>query len=290
MTVTAPTDRRFLRAKVKPGRRQSPWHVRLRIARIVALACIIVVAVSGSVKFIGASGTFRINRITVRGNARLAAGEVLTLVEGLKGENLLSTSLSEWRRRILTSSWVYDATVRRVLPATVEITLVERRPIGIGRFGGELFLVDESGTVIDEYGPRYADFDLPVIDGLSGAAAGRGSESDGGRAALAARLLNAVRSRPGLASRISQVDVSDPHNAIVVLDQDPVFVKLGDDRFVERLQKYIEIAPALRERVPDMEYVDLRFGERVPVGAAGAAVSTGAAAARGSRVQPPAGG
>ena len=32
----------------------------------------------------------------------------------------------------------------------------ERQPIGIGRLGGELYLVDERGAVIDEYGPNYA--------------------------------------------------------------------------------------------------------------------------------------
>jgi cell division protein FtsQ len=258
--------------------------------RVVALVCVLCIAAFATVRYIGASDMFTISRITVRGNARLATGEVLALVEGLKDQSLLTTSLPDWRGRLMASSWVRDATVRRLLPATVEITIVERRPIGIGRFGGELFLVDESGAAIDEYGPRYADFDLPVIDGLSGAAAGSGAETDGRRAALAARLLGAVRTQPDLARRISQVDVSDPRNAIVVLDRDTVFVRLGDDRFVERLQKYLEIAPSLRERVPDMEYVDLRFGERVPVGSARQAGTAAAAAPRGARVPPPAGG
>jgi cell division septal protein FtsQ len=66
-------------------------------------------------------------------------------------------------------------------------------------------------------------------------------------------------------------------------------IRLGDDQFVERLQKYIEIAPALRERVPDMAYVDLRFGERVPVGAVRPEAVTAGAAPRGSRAQPPSG-
>ena len=39
----------------------------------------------------------------------------------------------------------------------------------------------------------------------------------------------------------------------------------GNERFVERLQSYYELAPALRERVPDIDYVDLRFDERVYV-------------------------
>ena len=60
-----------------------------------------------------------------------------------------------------------DAALRRSLPSTVEVVVSERQPIGIGRINGELYLVDERGVVIDQYGPQYADLDLPIIDGLA---------------------------------------------------------------------------------------------------------------------------
>jgi hypothetical protein len=34
---------------------------------------------------------------------------------------------------------------------------------------------------------------------------------------------------------------------------------------VERLQAYFDLAPTLREQVPSIDYVDLRFDERVYV-------------------------
>jgi cell division protein FtsQ len=261
--------------------------------RILCLAALILAVVGGGylcARAVAASGVFAISRITVRGNTRLSTGEVLALVDGLKGRSLLAGDLSEWRQRLLESAWVRDASLRRSLPSTVEITVLERLPIGVGRIRGELFLVDERGAVIDEYGPRYAELDLVVIDGLSGAAGSASAEIDGRRAALAGRLLGAVRARPDLSRRISQVDVSDPRNAVVILDQDPVLVRLGDDRFVERLEAYLDLASSLHERVPDMEYVDLRFGERVYVGTTRPG---GAPALTGSRApgpQPPAGG
>jgi len=42
-------------------------------------------------------------------------------------------------------------------------------------------------------------------------------------------------------------------------------ISLGEDQFLHRLQSYLELAPALRERVPDIDYVDLRFDERIYV-------------------------
>ena len=123
--------------------------------------------------------------------------------------------------------------------------------------------------MIDEYGPNYADLDLPIIDGLSHrrrAASGATSsdETPTYRAMLARRLLDALRVR-NMAGQISQIDVSDSRNAVVLLDGDPTLIRLGNERFVERLQSYFELAPALRERVPDIDYVDLRFDERVYV-------------------------
>ena len=113
-------------------------------------------------------------------------------------------------------------------------SILERAPLGIGRINGALFLVDDRGAVIDEYGPNYGDLDLPIIDGLSSP----GEEhADLYRALLARRLLDALRVR-NMASQISQIDVSDARNAVVLLEGDPTLIRLGNERFVERLQSY----------------------------------------------------
>ena len=44
-----------------------------------------------------------------------------------------------------------------------------------------------------------------------------------------------------------------------------VAIELGDDRFLQRLESYLELAPALRERVENIDSVDLRFGDRIYV-------------------------
>ena len=41
----------------------------------------------------------QIDRVVVRGNTRLSTGEVLALLNGLRGENLVWTDLGAWRRR-----------------------------------------------------------------------------------------------------------------------------------------------------------------------------------------------
>ena len=207
----------------------------------------------------------QVDRIVVRGNERLSRGEILAVLNGLRGESLVWTDLDRWRRRLLASPWVRDAALRRSLPSTVEVVLLERQPIGIGRINTDMYLVDERGVVIDQYGPQYADLDLPIIDGLSAAPSESGAMTDEARADLAARVIAQVKPKPEVLRRLSQIDVTDAHNAAVILAGDPAVIYVGEDQFLPRLQSYLELAAALRERVPDIDSVDLRFDDRIYV-------------------------
>ena len=230
-------------------------------------------------------GVLQVDRVVVHGNQRLSKGEVLAVLNGLRGESLFWTDLDAWRGRLMSSPWVRDAALRRSLPSTVDVMISERQPIGVSRLREDLYLVDERGVVIDQYGPQYADLDLPIIDGLA-ISPGDGSATDAARAELAARVIAAVRGRPEIARKMSQIDVSDLHNASVILSGDPAVLYLGDDQFLQRLQSYIELAPALRERVTEMDYVDLRFDERIYVRpTAGARMSTAEPTARPGRAK-----
>ena len=264
--VAAQTDRRFRRAHMKPARRKRNW-------RALAMPALVWAGVAAALVFGGYRASalaahahvLQVERIVVRGNERLSKGEVLAVLNGLRGESLMRTDLDVWRTRLLASPWVRDAALRRSLPSTIEVVISERQPIGIGRIAGEMYLVDERGVIIDQYGPQYADLDLPIIDGLSAASGGGGTLTDEARAELAARVIAAVKSKPAIARRLSQVDVADLHNAAVILSGDPAMIQLGEDQFLARLQSYLDLAPTLRERVADIDYVDLRFDDRIYV-------------------------
>jgi cell division protein FtsQ len=268
MAVSAPTDKRFRRAHVSPARKRS-WFAfsRKRAAILAVVSALLVFAVYRAVELVISAEALTVTRITVSGNERLSRGEVLSLLDGLAGRNMLVVSLDEWRQKVLTSPWVEDAALRRVLPGTVDVVIAEREPMGIGRIGGGLYLLDQHGGIIDEFGPNHAEFDLPVIDGLDGPKRARAGvpEVDAGRAALAARVLTSLQARPELAGRVSQIDVTDVRDAVLILKNDTALIRIGDDQFAERLQSYLDLVAALREKVPQIDYVDLRFGERVYV-------------------------
>ena len=202
MSLKASTEKNFRRSKVKPTKRKAtrgrvPW----RAARASVGALVLIYAVYRAFGLVVTAATLQVRHITVHGNVRLSAGEVRTLVDGLRGTSILTADLAGYRRRLLESPWVGDVALRRVLPSTVEVFVSERRPLGLCRLGDQLYLIDRHGTVIDEFGPQYAEFDLPIVDGLVRAPSSGQPAIDERRAALAARVIDALAQRKDLAQR-----------------------------------------------------------------------------------------
>ncbi len=277
MSVKARSEKNFRRSSAKPGRkktRHSWWS--WRVVRAVVSSALVVYAGYRAFDLVVSASTLKVREISVHGNARISAGEVQALVEGLRGTSILTADLESYRRRLLKSPWISDAALRRVLPSRVEVFVRERQPMGLSRLGGQLYLVDRQGVVIDEFGPQYREFDLPIVDGLVRAPGG-GAALDERRAELAGRVIDALAERQELAKRVSQIDVADLHDAVVLLDGDSAQLHLGEDRFVRRLQSYLDLAPTLRDRVDEIDSVDLRFDDRLYVrpGTAGAGAAAG---------------
>jgi cell division protein FtsQ len=264
MAVRAPSDKRFRRARVQPPRKRRSWkHLVLPLARGVLALAVAAYAAFRGVALVTAAPALQVTSMTVHGARQLPAREVLDRVRGLRGQNIVRADLERWRTELLKWAWIREASLRRVLPSTVEISIVEREPIGIGRIADRLFLVAADGTTLGPYTTRYADYDLPIIDGLHVGPSRTGLLIDEERADLAARVIRSVSREGDLAGRLSQVDVSDAEDAVVMLDDDPARVHLGHEQFSERLRSYLELAPTLKARVTSIDYVDLRYDARV---------------------------
>ena len=225
MTLRTQTDKRFRRSQHptrRPRRAVRRWW---RVARGVSVAAGVAFGGYQAAVLLMVASFLSVDAIVVRGIDQLSEGEVLALVAGLRGENILTVDLELHRGRLVASPWLRDGTLRRILPSTIEVQVTERVPVALARLGERLYLVDDNGTVIDEYGPRFARFDLPIVEGL----AIRGPDGrtvDTSRMALATRLLSQLSARPDVLDSISEIDVTDPYDAVVLLNDDPALLHL----------------------------------------------------------------
>jgi len=255
-------DKRFRRSDVRPGRHRRLSQHLWRLSGLgLVLAGLITGGVLVSSRVVDAR-LMAVDQVLVQGNQRLSTAEVDVLLGDVRGQSLLLVDLEQLRARLLGSPWVASVILRRILPSTIDVRIVERDPVAVARLGQQLYLVDGTGVIIDDYGPPHQDFDLPIVDGMAAATQAGGLSIDPSRAQLVARFLAALAARPELRRSVSQVDVSVEGNVTVLLVDDTTLIHLGDEQFVERLRTYLEIRPKLTEGADDVESVDLRYGEK----------------------------
>ena len=247
--------------KMARRRRQAGWRFT---GRVLIAALVGTPAGCWATGEVRSSPLLRVSTIAVNGARWTSEGEVRAAAEAFRGQHILALDLDAARAELRALPWIEDVALRRVLPSTVEVSVTERVPVGIARVGRRLYLVDSDGVLLDDYGPRFAALGLPIIDGLAGRG-GAAAEVDRRRATLAARLIGQMSRHEELAGRLSQIDVRDPEDAVVLLSGDPARIHLGAERFAERLGIYLDVAPALRAQVSSIDAVDLRFGRRIYV-------------------------
>jgi len=257
-------DPRLLRARDGGVRGGRTWRARVWTGLRVVMTAVVLLGSGWYVQDVMTSGdAFAVVDIRAVGNSRLSEGEVEALLAGLKGRNIVTTPLEPWRERLLSSPWVREASLRRSLPGTIEVRIVERVPMAVARSGDTLLLIDEQGALVDEFGPRYRLLDLPIVEGLM-ERDGKPVHADQARVAVVAAALVSLR-EARLLDRVSQIDVSHLRNASVVLMDDPTRLYVGYEHFGERVQGYLDMKDRLARMVEEIDSVDLRFGNRVYV-------------------------
>ncbi|HET7292036.1 MAG TPA: FtsQ-type POTRA domain-containing protein [Vicinamibacteria bacterium] len=249
----------FLRPKhrtriVKRGRRGVTGRALLALQALTLL----LVAVSGlwlGYARVMASERLRVGRVDVLGNHFLSEGEVRALLGPAVGENILGLDIEDLKARLRSSPWVADATVRRTLPDTVRVEIVERVPLALAEADG-LYLMDAEGTLIEIYGPRTAGFNLPIVRGLRGVS----GDARRDRAQRAGALLDDLGE---LSAEVSEVEVEASGDMRVVLRGPGEVLKMGAPPYKRKLLTFLGLRNELQLRAPRAEYFDLRFRDRI---------------------------
>ncbi|MGH9640302.1 MAG: cell division protein FtsQ/DivIB [Bryobacteraceae bacterium] len=174
------------------------------------------------------------------------------------GRSLYLAPIRKRRKELLQIGWVEDATVSKVWPNTLRVTIHERVPVafvhlpprknGMSQFA----LIDKDGHILRPRVP--AKFTLPVIEGISE------TEPIENRRACVRRVMAMLNEIGPLASRISEVNVADPNNLIVEehMGNRVLSLELGDENYTERLKNFLANYSEIEAKRPDATTYDLR--------------------------------
>lgn len=92
---------------------------------------------------------FSVQKVTLKGRRYSSRQQIIRLIRLDRGQSIFEVNPQKIRRSLITLQWIKDAIVRRKLPNTIDITVIERRPVAIWQHQGQRVLVDKNGTTFN---------------------------------------------------------------------------------------------------------------------------------------------
>ena len=117
---------------------------------------------------VGRAGGFQVRYVKLSGQKETSDSAIVATVGLDPQATMLTIDVDATRGRIERLPWVTKATVRKVLPGTLDVTIVEASAYARWRDEGEEVLIAEDGTVLaDEVPFRFAELPLVVGPGAN---------------------------------------------------------------------------------------------------------------------------
>ncbi|HEV2273420.1 MAG TPA: FtsQ-type POTRA domain-containing protein, partial [Acidobacteriaceae bacterium] len=253
--------RRGILPKTRAGR------IGLAAASLAAIA-LLVAAAFGVRSFLRDDPRFRIDsasNIQCFGNNQVTRPELLSVFGSDIGRNVFFVPLSKRRIALEQLPWVRSATVMRMMPNQLRVSIVERAPIAFFRNSNSVGLVDADGVLLNMPPSRMAikHYSFPVVTGIS---------AQDPLPVRAARMhfyqqfvadLNSGGSK--ISEQLSEVDISDPEDirALLPAAGSDILVHFGDGSFLERYNRYQQHLPDWQRQYPHLASADMRYDNQV---------------------------
>ena len=240
-----------MRAKKKVTHRGVFWNVAAPFLLILILTGAAYSSVTLDIgKFLSL-----VNHIIFIGNKHLTDDELMAFTGIHKNESLVTISNKKVSQGLLKSPWIRSVSVRKEFPDTLSIIIEEAVPFALLDMNGHLFLVDENGKLLEELKDNAIPF-LPIITGDPF------KESKGFSEALhLAKLMN----DKGFSLEKNHIEIiaCKPQELTVTIDG--TVVKVGSGEYEEKLKRLFELEDEIKKRKISVDYIDLRFANRVIV-------------------------
>jgi cell division protein FtsQ len=218
--------------------------------------------------YLGRDSRFRIagaGNIEATGLTEVSRAEMLPVFGEDIGRNIFFVPLAERRKQLEDIPWVERATVMRVLPDQIRVSLIERQPVAFVRQGQRVELVDSNGVLLEMPAAMMAQhhYSFPVVTGLDPQDPPASRKA---RMASYQRLLAELDSNgQHLSEQISEIDLTDSEDARVLMPEQgaDILAHFGADHFLERYQRYKAHIAEWRQQYPNLAAVDLRYEQQV---------------------------
>jgi cell division protein FtsQ len=204
--------------------------------------------VDETVTWLSSASGLAIESVKITGQTETSEIAVLNQLELPPEASLATFDLSSARERVETLPWVENATLRKVYPATLKITIDERKPYVLWQRDQTVSVIDEQGRVIGDASDTHFRDLIRVV--------GQGADKRAGEAIALAASASSIRSRLRAAVLISE------RRWNLMLDNG-VTLMLPQDKPEEALAVIADLDARNGLLSKDVISVDLRLGNRM---------------------------
>jgi cell division protein FtsQ len=216
---------------------------------------------------------FHISRLVVEGNQRIPRQVIIDRLRLPPQASVLDVDLHDLAARLMVDPWIQRAAVSRRLPSGLTVRVWERRPVAVV-VSDRPYLVSDDALVLTETTLQEA-VGLPVVRLGVRRPPTVGEEIDASRLARCTRVWRRVgEEAPGLATVLREVRLEGDGSFTILLTGGMPYLRVREEGLSESLERLREVVGIRGRHLRELEYVDLRFGDRVivrPVGKGGEA-------------------
>ena len=202
---------------------------------------------------------FSITGVALTGQKHLTREEIFTIAGVTGHSSLLFLDVADTRARLKTNPWIADATVQKLYPDRLEITVTERAAFALWQKGGRVGVIADDGTVLEPYVSRNLA-SLPLFVGE-------------GAAARARDFLTLLDRYPELRDQV-QASVLVAERRWNLRLKNGIDVRLPEFEVARALDQLVGLERDKKILSRDIASIDLRLPDRVTVRLSEAAAQT----------------
>ncbi|HFE44378.1 MAG TPA: FtsQ-type POTRA domain-containing protein, partial [Nannocystis exedens] len=226
----------------------------LRFALAGGIAWGVLAGAAQGYAFVTTSPRFAAKNLLFAPTEHISPERIAELMGIDEGTNLLAVDTDELERKIAADHWVESVEVRRELPDTLRVAVVEHVPAAV-LLAEHFYLIDSAGRPFKQLG-RGERGDLPILTGISRELL---DKREVWATALIKRGLEAMNTYQAGPARpkLGEINVGETGELTLYTAVGRTELRLGREGYAARLERYDALRAALGERAERLAVVHL---------------------------------
>lgn len=228
--------------------------ISLRLAIVATMAWGVLVGVREGYAYATTSPRFEVRGLLYEPTPHVDDARLRELLSLSRGTNILSLDLDALAAAVVAEPWVARASVVRVLPDSLQVTVEEHEPAAVLLVAGRLLLIDAEGLPFKtmEAGERER---LPVLTGFDDATLLQRPQQLQEQVTVALGALSAYRAKQR--PRLSEINVGPTGELTLYTAELGTQLRMGRGEVEPALARYDALRAALGEEAEKLALVHL---------------------------------